>query len=301
MIQVLVAPTFELVETIGYTPDITIEAEYGSVVVIGTKYTAAHHQPKGPFSPAVQPAPCNNPNIPRLDVGTILLSHTDLDSVGGALRALGHPIMFSEKYARFWAFAEFVDLHGPHRIAEFKATESDREAIYAWWAWLKTRPYWRKDQLTSITDFIVTCGEILTRILTRTDCEMLMADGETMRSRERLLDMNTYVATISGVILRKAATKEDHCNHLYRNGIGCVTFNEELRTVTVSIAQPIEGISCRYLVKTHKWSADPDVAVGLSVLAGGHDVIAGGPRGHEATMADAEELADKLSKLISLH
>lgn len=42
---VLHAPSAALAATL--TPTLTVEAEYGSVVMQGTRYTAAHHQPAG--------------------------------------------------------------------------------------------------------------------------------------------------------------------------------------------------------------------------------------------------------------
>jgi hypothetical protein len=75
-----------------------VEAEYGSVVIEGTVYTAAHHQPSGPYVgdhvvPGGRPAPCNDTAIPPVawDVegGPVaLVSHLDLDTVGGLLRAV---------------------------------------------------------------------------------------------------------------------------------------------------------------------------------------------------------------------
>lgn len=72
-------------------PGLTVEAEYGATVIEGRLYTAAHHQPAGsPYAgdhvvEGGRPSPCIDPNIPQVREGDILLSHLDLDSIGGVL------------------------------------------------------------------------------------------------------------------------------------------------------------------------------------------------------------------------
>ena len=124
MPQFLLVPTAEVARHT--SADVTVEAEYGSHVMEGTRYTAAHHQASGPYAgrhlPGLaqvgRPSPCNDTQIPLLPAdGVVALSHIDLDAIGGALRtdpdAAG---LFSDETARFWALAEQVDVRGPHRL-----------------------------------------------------------------------------------------------------------------------------------------------------------------------------------------
>ena len=112
-VKVLLAPNLPL--AVELTPDITVEAEYGSTVVWGRHYTAAHHQPSGPFmgrhlAGGTAPSPCNDTRIPLLETGVILVSHLDLDTVGGVLRALHHArMLFQPTFQSFWDLAEAVD------------------------------------------------------------------------------------------------------------------------------------------------------------------------------------------------
>tara|TARA_B100000424_G_C22928978_1_gene494203 strand:+ start:493 stop:1050 length:558 start_codon:yes stop_codon:yes gene_type:complete len=119
---VILAPKAQLaVDTLSLKPPpkLTVEAEYGAFVCEGTEYTSAHHQPIG--SPYVgrhlepefgKPAPCNDQNIPVLaENDVVLISHIDLDTVGGLMRASGkYEECFTELSSEFWEFVEKVDV-----------------------------------------------------------------------------------------------------------------------------------------------------------------------------------------------
>jgi hypothetical protein len=66
-----------------------------------------------------------------------------------------------------------------------------------------------------------------------------------------------------------------------------VTFNTKFKSVTVSIADPQPGFSCREFVQK-LWGPE----------AGGHDGIAGSPRGREMTLDDAKTAFTKLSQIV---
>lgn len=74
--QIFLAPTAEQARDLD--PDITVEAEYGDDCVEGKEITLAHHG-----SRSDNPAPCNT-EVEPLERGTIVLSHIDLDAVGGS-------------------------------------------------------------------------------------------------------------------------------------------------------------------------------------------------------------------------
>lgn len=81
--QVMLAPSRELAENVQDVAA-TVEAEYGDYCVEGNEVTLAHHG-----SRSSNPAPCNTPNVPTLSGGTILVSHLDLDAIGGVLDLMG--------------------------------------------------------------------------------------------------------------------------------------------------------------------------------------------------------------------
>jgi len=272
-------------------PHLTVEAEYGSVVVTGSIYTAAHHQPAGsPWAgdhvvPGGMPAPCLDENIPQLgETMRVLVSHVDLDTVGGVLRALpGTEELFAEDFGGFWELAGFVDVNGAHRLHEAPANSMNKERLYAWWAFAKTLPRLPFNELTDVTGmFEITCYSALRKIL---GChpEMIEA-GKNFRLQEDALNRKSFLKMEDGIIFRKAE-KGEFVNHLYTSpegtpAEGIVAFSEEFSSVTISLPLPREGVSCRDLVQA-RWGA----------LAGGHPGIAGSPRGEQMSLADAEVIA----------
>jgi hypothetical protein len=65
-------------------------------------------------------------------------------------------------------------------------------------------------------------------------------------------------------------------------------YNSKVGTVTVSLAEPIEGVSCRKVVQSL-----------FGPLAGGHDGIAGSPRGEVISFEAVESAAEALNTAIS--
>lgn len=277
MPTVLHAPSATLASTL--TPTLTVEAEYGSVVAEGSRYTAAHHQAAGPFAgrhivAGGRPSPCNDPNIPSVHGDeVVMISHLDLDTVGGVLRATlgqGHPIF---RHAGFWELAEFLDVNGAHRLAAADADYDDVRAIYAWWAWAKNGlPRFPRDAVADATAAIDAAGDVLVRILVDLEAGLLLA-GDAFRADEAALNARTFVRRDGDVLVRRAEVGGDFCNHLYTDPSGVaaravVCLNTAFRSVTVSIADPErETVSCRDLVQG-LWGPE----------AGGHKGIGGGPR-----------------------
>ena len=109
MNKILLAPTKELAASIPQ-PEATVEAEYGGSCIEGKEITLAHHVEKYKDNPA----PCNTDLEKTLDGATILVSHIDLDTLGGIFAISGEKMDDPE----FWQAAEFIDLNGPHHIHE---------------------------------------------------------------------------------------------------------------------------------------------------------------------------------------
>lgn len=293
--RVFLAPSFELALTVPAPILLTVEAEYGSAVLEGSVYTAAHHQPEGKYSgrhivEGGRPAPCNDINIPQVQ-GTIVVSHFDLDTLGGVLRAQGVVDVFLG-YEGFWELAEFVDVNGAHKLRQANANEVDLDRLYAFWAFAKTMPRYPRDQVVDVTADIRSAENAL-RVILRGD-ERLLAAGQSFRQEEETLNEKTYNVTFyDTVICRTATSAKDFCNHLYTTPEGflgkCVVcFNTESKTITVSLADPVDGVSCREAVQA-LWGP----------LAGGHNGIAGSPRGQEMTDEDAVKLISLMSDLLN--
>ena len=284
----ILAPTADLARSI--TADVTVEAEYGSVVIEGTRYTAAHHGGtwKG------RPAPCNDPGIPTLGPGaTILVSHIDLDTIGGCLRVLwGDAELFSHR--SFWKLAEFVDLNGPHKLGQSGASETDLERLYAFWAWSKaTQTRLPRDEIADVSRVVTDAGEALRAIVIQED-EGLLAAGREFRKAEAELNQRTFVRMSGPVLVRIAEVAAEFCNHLYATpdtgepALAVVCYNREFGSVTISIADPVPGVSCREIVQG-LWGPE----------AGGHDGIAGGPRGQSMGERELEAAVAALFDALS--
>lgn len=291
MIKILLAPSLALTQTV--RPEISIEAEYGGEVVLGTVFTAAHHQSSGPYSPDNSPAPCNNEEIPRLADGTILVSHLDLDTIAGCLRTQDTALFQGEQQG-FWNLAEFVDLRGMHRIGQSGASEEDIASLHAYWAAAKSFPRFPIDLVSDVTEAVNAAREVLTAILIQRD-KGLLDRGAAFVAGEQALNMRTFESfdAFSGVIGRIARSREDFCNHLYTTPTGViaravVAWNEAGGGITVSLADPIPRVSCRSLVQ-ELWG----------MAAGGRDGISGSPRGQMMTREDFERAKLRIIREIS--
>lgn len=272
-IIVVHAPSAVLATSVSAT--VTVEAEYGSVVVEGAAYTAAHHQRQGPFAgrhivAEGRPAPCNDDAIPTIAEGTILVSHFDLDTLGGVLRAMGAcPVAKS-----FWDLAEYVDVSGPHKLGLSGASAADVARLRAFWAWSQAnRVQWPRDAVTDITEYVHAAKTALEKILA--DDPAMLAAGREMAEKEAALNAASFVCLESGVISRRSDT---FVNHLYVtpynwDSDAVVSHNTKTGAITLSLAEPIEGVSCREIVQ-RLWGPE----------AGGHAGIAGSPR--ERVMTD---------------
>jgi hypothetical protein len=329
-ITVLHVPTADLARNT--VADITIEAEYGSFVWEGALFTAAHHQKEGPFagnhvieggqpSPANnpnipklahhqkegpfagnhvieggQPSPANNPNIPKLDAdlddgGIIGVSHFDLDTLGGVLRAMGLSGFFGGRLDSFWSLVEFVDVNGPHKLAQSGASGADLAYLHAFWAWSQAnRPRWSRDEVTDITSHIRDAERAL-RLILSGDEAMLQAGLEFEKAGEKL-NADSFVeqaGTYKGVVVR---VSDSFVNHLYATPDGTpmvavVALNTKFKSITVSFADTPEGVSAREIVQS-LWGPE----------AGGHDGIAGSPRGQEMTENDLKAAVKAVAEVL---
>lgn len=291
-VTVYVAPSEKAVEALTVPIDISVEAEYGSRVVEGRLYTAAHHQPEGVYSRFEQPAPCNNPEIPVLTSGVILLSHTDLDSIGGAMRAMGMDA-FSPPRDRFWDLVEFIDLNGYHKLHTIRNLHWDTVVQHAaFMAFTAKRPYWPQDEPTDITWYINECAAGLLRIF-QGETVLMLAGHKWIDERGRRMN-ETLVANYGGIEYREARNKDEYVNDLYLPGSKAIVgYNHEKGSITVSTPHEVAGFNCRHFVQTWNWIDENGTPIS-NTLAGGHDQCAGSPRGYRFSRETALEIHEAL-------
>ncbi|MFA5029801.1 MAG: hypothetical protein WC518_03640 [Patescibacteria group bacterium] len=246
----------------------SVEAEFGDECVAGSVATLAHHGPR-----AGNPAPCLADNGAAGEVEAVGLSHLDLDSVGGCAAVLGR----KPETPGFWLLAAFVDLNGPHKLGQAGAEPADIVRLYAFWAWSNGHRCLppRDGSAAEVTEQVMEAVRVVERICA--DDPELLAAGEAFRSAEVALNAQSFVEAGGGVAVRVADT---FVSHLYVDPEGdlakaVVAFNTVTGAVTVSIADPIPGVSAREIVQG-LWGE----------AAGGHAGIAGSPRGQRMMLAD---------------
>jgi hypothetical protein len=252
----------------------TVEAEYGDVCVPGSALTLAHHG-----SRAANPAPCAAPNGCGDGIEAVGLSHLDLDALGGCIALLGR----KPEVGSFWELAEFVDVRGPHRLAEAGASEENLARLHAFWAWSAEHLVFppRNGGVLDITKEVEAAEAALNRILGG-DADLLAA-GAAFKAAGEALNAASLVEVVGDVLLRQ---HEGFVNHLYAAPDGAaakavVGFNPATGSVTVSFADtPPAGGAVKIVQEL--WGP----------LAGGHAGIAGSPRGEVLTLDDARKAVE---------
>jgi len=305
----------------GVTPSHTVEAEYGETLVNGSETTLAHHGPR-----SKNPCPCLGGNLQRLpDFHTGILvdlvigiSHFDLDTLGGVMRCLGVKNYEAGDENLFWQVAAEVDVKGVHKLEEIRdglwrdamtpyemGTEDFNsedyffncwwddavESLNAFWAWSESHRLFppRDGSVLDCTAFFTEAIRVVGLLIEGDDnCKEthdMYRTGKAWAKAKNILDSKSFVSESKGVILRSA---NQFTNHLYRSARAVVSFNSKFESVTLSLADPIPGVSCC------------DIAQKLWGLeAGGHPEIAGSPRGQVMTMGDAMAAADVVNKAIN--
>lgn len=253
---------------------VTIEAEYGDEVVEGSIATLAHHGPR-----AGAKCPCQYDN--GFDGGlaeVVGLSHFDLDTLGGCMALMGMKPL-DPGFATFWDLAEFIDLRGPHRLAESGASAEDVRRLQAFWAWSQSfRVFAPRDgSVADVSEQVREGARVLFRILS--DDSTLLAAGDSFAAAGEELNRSSFRGLQYGVVRRVA---DCFVNHLYtapngKVGRAVVALNTATGAITVSFADPVPGVSCVEIVQA-LWGP----------LAGGHAGIAGSPRGRVMTRDDLE-------------
>lgn len=272
--NIFYAPNFDLAKSMADGIDISIEAEYGDEVIAGKIYTAAHHG-----SRSTNPAPCVDINIPVISDGTILVSHLDLDTLGGIARALGYNKII--QYNDFWLVAAFKDVYGPHKTAH--ATNYSQEIsaqLDAYSAWAENnRKFYPRDKATDVTEDVLLSIKILSRILDN-DPELINA-GREWRQKIDELDAASLVSQHGRLLVR---VSDKFVSAFYKKDADIiVAFSTKNKTITLSTADEDDGIDC---VKIMQKLFGPK--------AGGRRVIAGSPRGQVMDFFDLAKVVNEI-------
>lgn len=282
-IRVVLVPKYmtkEELKEMGIEPTATVEAEYGGKVIEGDVVTLAHHTKEYENNPA----PCNTPNVPELEDGsTIVVSHVDLDTIGGVAALMG----IKPENPSFWEAAEYLDVNGVHHLHE--VPESDQEKYLAFCAWCYAN---REDRVTSVTD---VTEDILKKISV---IERVVAKDPDLISEGKKWNDETQKAIEDCLIFENENMRVfDSPNGVFCNAAyyspkqkriipSTVAFNGKFKSITVAFAdggkefQSLGLMTARELVQK-VWGPE----------AGGHAGIAGSPRGKEMDARDLNLMA----------
>ena len=201
IVKVLLAPSLELAKEVVNTENVvaTVEAEYGDTCIEGTKYTLAHHG-----SRSHNPAPCNT-KVNPISEGTILISHMDLDTVGGVLALMNK----KPENKEFWDAAEYIDINGSHHICEFDLTiQKQLNAALAYQAEVEQEEIM---DIKDVTEDILNWGNVLEPVL----------NTEHPKHNELLEKGEEWVKSVQEEIESKLITETDYVRVFKTDGISC--------------------------------------------------------------------------------
>ena len=186
----------------------------------------------------------------------------------------------------FWTLAAFTDVNGPHKLSESGASPEDSARLFAWWAWSEAHrcapP--RDGSVIDATDYVETASNILSAVLA--DDPELLALGTEWCARKDALNKSSFLERVNDVIVRVST---EFVNGLYTDPDDChvakavVGYNPAKGSVTISLADPISGVSCAEIARM-LWGP----------LAGGHAGIAGSPRGEEMRLSELARARDAM-------
>lgn len=268
-------------------PCITIEAEFGGVVVEGSLLTLAHHGERGH-----NPPPSTRPNGLVEDAVSVGVSHIDLDTLGGILSVGGtKPVA-----PGFWTLSGFVDVNGAHKLGESGASDADLRRLYAYWAGAEALPVYapRDGSVADVTEGVTKLAALVALVLA--DDEATLEAGDAFKAAQDELNTTSFIDLLpGGIILR--TSRGPFVNHLYVTPSGevaraVVTHNpsEDVPNgaITASLADAVEGVNIGTLLGEV-----------FSPEAGGHAGIGGTERGLARPETDAVAFAAKLAEALA--
>lgn len=280
--KVMLCPSLETAKE--FNPEATVEAEYGDICVEGSKVTLAHHG-----SRSENPAPCNA-DVEPLESGTIVVSHLDLDTIGGIMAIVGDKIDDPE----FWAAAEHIDVNGPHHVHEFPQDIQDK--LNAIWAWNAEQPRVRYTEPTDVTEQVKANYGILEKVLDEAHPQHNDVIQKGREWEERTTNEVESKLVDDYAKMRVFKTDGVFCAGSYYSPNqemvvpATITFNEKFKSITIAFENGGKDVSAKDIVQ-QIWGPE----------AGGRDGIAGSPRGQEMTDRDFEKAQIGLACMLSMN
>lgn len=280
-VRIILVPKYmsdEELKSNGIIPDATVEAEYGNDVIEGKLVTLAHHTEKYKNNNA----PCNTDYVPLLqDNSTIIVSHLDLDTLGGIAALIGR----KKQDPIFWEAVEFIDLNGQHNL--FQIAEDSQEKYIAYKAYEAKNQMPRLAEITDVTKRALEYLDILDKIMDG-DKELIESGKEWDKHRKEeiescLIFENDNIRVFdspNGVFCASSYYSEKQGKVIPAT----ITLNGRFKAITLAMADGGKEISAKEMVQK-LWGNE----------AGGHAGIAGSPRAREMTKEDLKEISNTVN------
>lgn len=289
--KVVLAPGADLAQQFmdNTMPDATVEAEYGGIVKEGSLVTFAHHS--GEWQKC--PPPCLQPNrkASAQPIKLAMISHIDLDTVIGLMALEGCKPKNTYFSRAFYKAAGYIDLNGYHNLC--KVSKRSQELLNAANAYLKEVADTRFKEITDVTDIYHKVRDFLINLLS--DHEFRNQAIDKGEQWAQAMSAQTDVCLVKETAnIRVFETKGVFCNAAYYNRTqnklydACIALNTSQNSITVSFANVAElaPISAREIVQSI-WGEK----------AGGHNGIAGTPRGDDMKYTLTRKDLNKVVKL----
>ncbi len=274
--------TIEELKSVEIFPDASVEAEYGNQVIEGKLVTLAHHAEKYRNNPV----PCCTDTIVLPENAVIVISHIDLDTIGGCLSLIGcKPVSES-----FWEGAGFIDCNGIHHIKELP--ETVQEQLNSYYAWNFENHLERSLEIRDVTDIILEHGKIIESILNGN--QDLLDKGkvwykEQERKTESCLVWENEKLRIFQIEDNTFCAAAYYSPKLKTVAQATLSYNLTKKSITLAFEDGGKVCSAADIVR-ELWGE----------LAGGHRGIAGSPRNQEMTKCDWERVQEKMKSILSI-
>ncbi len=271
--------TQEELSELQIVPDATVEAEYGDKVIEGRRVTLAHHAPQYVHCPV----PCCTKTEVLEEDSMIVISHIDLDTVGGCLSLMGD----KPENIEFWEGAGFIDCNGIHHIHELN--EKVQEQLNAYYAWNTANRPERFTEVRDVTEEIVQHGAIIRKIL-EGDAKLLengrqWVKTETQKTQNCLVSESETLRVFR--IPDNTFCAASYYSPKYQKTVkATLSYNLVKKSITIAFEDGGREHSAKEIVQK-LWGEE----------AGGHRGIAGSPRNKEMTEEDFEKVQESVHKL----
>lgn len=291
--KVLLCPTYDLAKTVANVdnaPYATVEAEYGEHVITGSPRlekwaTLAHHD-----SRSSNPAPCVwnsicEENVSPMLPKTIIVSHLDLDTLGGIGLLLGY---FNPEEQEFWNAAAYIDCKGPHHVLE--VPEKAQKQLRAFWAYNEYHrpPMFSRDSITDVTALVAEYFVLLDKIA-HMDTEVISA-GEVWEAKKK--------EQTEGSLVYESKNIRGFCGPYFTASSYCGS-DTMVRPCTISYSTKKSSVTLAFEDGGKKHNAAEIMREIFGAGAGGHAGIAGTPRGGVYNVFDLCKVIDYVETLLN--